>query len=136
MNFKSKVECFAFKPEHHQFSLPTLTHLKSWPDSRCWYIQCFSNCKDLCHITFDYFIRSKQHLLSDYMSHIRSFEGLVQSSNFISRHVYPKLKVINLPIHLPLDPIEVPILVPLGESCKSNGMHRVVNCISHPTFHI
>ncbi|EGF99136.1 uncharacterized protein MELLADRAFT_73438 [Melampsora larici-populina 98AG31] len=141
MDFESEEDCLAFKPEDNQFLLPALTHLTIWPSAGCQYIHCFSGCKALRHIMFNYFIGydSAPDKKSNYMLEEGSFEGLLQFSNFITRNHFPKLKVIHLPVEeesLPLDAAVVSILIPLDEYCKSIGIQLKIffDRVSHSTF--
>ncbi|EGF99135.1 uncharacterized protein MELLADRAFT_94860 [Melampsora larici-populina 98AG31] len=126
----SQEDLSRFNPKRNRVSLPALTHLTIWPHSGCHYIHCFSDCKELRQLTFNYFIRCDEEDEEDKDEDFipdpdGSYKGLIALSEFIAENVFPKLKVIVIPIeedHFPLEPISAAALSPLEEFCKLNGI--------------
>lgn len=121
----SQEDLSDFDPRDNLFSLPSLTHLTIWPHSGCHYVHCFSDCKELRQLTFNYWIRCEPDEEDPEEEPDDSHKGLSELSDFITGNSFPKLKSIVLPTehdNFPLDPISASAMAPLEEFCKSNGI--------------
>ncbi|EGG12335.1 uncharacterized protein MELLADRAFT_76514 [Melampsora larici-populina 98AG31] len=98
-----------FEPRHHQFDLPSLTHLTIWRHSSCDYFHCFKDSKTIE-------VLKVYHLLPE--DHITFID-------FILGDPFPKLKLLSLLVpetRFPLDPESSERVLPLEAFCKSKGI--------------
>ncbi|EGG11336.1 uncharacterized protein MELLADRAFT_59469 [Melampsora larici-populina 98AG31] len=99
-----------FDPSINHFCLPALTHLILWRNPLCEYYQCFTECPNLQHL----------EIRNSYSKH-----RLSEFCEFIISNVFPKLKVIVMPmawVGHSLDPIVASTLTPLKEFCSLQGI--------------
>ncbi|EGG09966.1 uncharacterized protein MELLADRAFT_71120 [Melampsora larici-populina 98AG31] len=106
--------------EFHQFNLADLTHLTIRSSYKFDSLQCFSNCKNLSHLSLVRFGKDKQ----------------TKFSESIMANIFPKLKVLSFYTHhssITLDSLVDLQLFPIDVFCKSKEIELRVLC--EETYH-